>query len=331
MNRLTVFVLGAGSSAPYGLPLADKLADGFAESVGALGIMRAERLPQQIPGNRGTMAMQEAKRKTLALSNRIRRSRTETIDAFIADAPEIDSTLLTHAMIDVLWDKENDVAKQPERLKDGGDWIAWLYNNRLKRKPDEFVHNKAVFVSFNYDRLPRILLSTMMANRYRIDIGACWEKVGRQVVSEDGTNYDRFIHVHGSISTDPIPSTNEPFLNCQYSRENLEAASDGITIPGIASQADPSDAHNLAGLWRRAKRIYFLGFGYHQSLLDELFIDDDLVTTLDAHNTLVAGTAYKFTGLQREAVKIRLGNAFFLADSEHDNLVFLQHRLKEGD
>ena len=331
MDNLTVFVLGAGASAPYGLPLGDRLADRVAEKVVQIGIGRAEARDTYISAAHARVAMAEDKQKARELSNRILRSRTETIDAFIADAPEDEFELLKDAMIDVLWDKEDYVAERPERPEKGGDWIAWLYNNRLKREPDAFVHDKSVFVSFNYDRLPRLLISIMMANRYKRDIMECWETVGKDVTAEDGTLYDRFTHVHGSISIDPVPNANEPFLNCRDSQMKLEAASAGINIPGVASQADLPDKEYLTGLWKRAKRIFFLGFGYHQSLLDELFFDADLVNTVLFNGTRVSGTAFEFTNLQRAAVTTRLGTNFVLGDDKHDNLVFLQNRLYDDD
>ncbi len=328
MKTRTVFILGAGSSAPYGLPMAEALVDDVAMAVAAIGSDAATKVIADEGGDVDGILQDRIEGEAARIAERIRRSRADTIDEFIADCRKDEARDIIHGMIDVIWQAESEIARTTDRPKDGGDWIAWLYNNRLLRHPVEFARNNIVFVSFNYERLPRLILSTMMANRYSQSVGACWAAVGKQanILSID---YDRFIHPYGYIECEPRPDPGSTFLDCRYSRDDLKQVCEGIEIMG--REPTQEELRFFTNLWMRSERIYFLGLGYHESMLRRIGMTADMITTLIQSGRIVCGTGYGLTTLQRAEVEARMGRSFGLAASGMDCLTFLQGELRDSE
>lgn len=324
MKTRTVFILGAGSSAPYGLPTGGELAREVAGAVAAIGGREAKQAIIDHEGDTDGILEERYAGEAARLADRICRSQTETIDDYIVAQAPTDAARITQGMIDVLWQKETDSARANAAPTEG-NWIAWLYHNRLLKQKEMFAKNQVVFVSFNYDRLPRLFMATMMANLYQTSIQDCWEAVGGQVLCT-GARYRRFVHPHGVINHEPVADPGGATLNAGYHPESSEHASDGIRIMGDNRDLNPWFYDNL---WAWAERICFLGLGYHETLMQRIGMTHEKITTLAQSGKYVGGTGYKLTPLQREAVMARASDNFQLGPADQDCLAYLQHALRD--
>lgn len=326
MQTKTVFVLGAGSSDPYDLPWGGTLAKEVAEAVHQIGVRNADIASKRHSSTRTAIIRRDVAGPAIRIANRIRRSRTETIDAYIAAQPPEERGRITRGMIDVLWKREGEkatTAKPPAE----GDWIAWLYHNRLRTRIEEFQQNNVVFVSFNYERLPRFILATMISNLYSSQILECWQSLNADF-KEGAYSFPRFIHPYGAIQSNPRVCEDPSTLDNRYNRDDLVAACEGIRIMGDDEENDPI---NYSALWQWAERVFCLGLGYHDELMKRIGLTRQKITSLTKRGRRIGGTGYKLTRLQRQSVRTRLGEDFQLGPPEQDCLVFLQHELANDE
>ena len=324
MKTRTVFILGAGSSEPYGITTGKTLPGKVADAVAAIG-SQAE-ITYSHPRNGGASFSLSRVDSTL-LANRIRRSRTPTIDTFIDACSEEEAGRIVQGMISVIWQEKTDAAKRTER-KDG-DWLSWLYHTILSQRLEEFAKNQIVFVSFNYDRLPRLLLATMMANTYAYGVKQSWLTVGQEVATVNGRAFQRFQHLNGSILHEPRADEQERVLDPAYALNDLRAATKNIRpMGGHPSEKELSD---LRELWGWAERICFLGLGYHDELMRQLGLTREFIDMLIRDGKFVGGTGYELGDLERRAVRARVGPSFQLAPSYEDCIAFLQREVRSDE
>ena len=281
MNIPTLFVIGAGASAGYNLPLGSDLAKKIVRNLG-----HTKPSPDQYGGTKQAAAI-EMELRDLAL--RLQESRSPTIDAFLRHSENRE--YLLSAMANVIWEAEDEALKYSPDSSD--DWLAWLYHNRLKREPGRFVRNEFSVVSFNYDRLPRAILSAMMCNLFDAPIEECIAVVDSPVC--DGI--PRFTHIHGCINA-PLKARSGNREDARRVRSWFTGRSATLDCSGLSTMFDTSHAdrvrHQIANLVRWADRIIFLGIGYHQEMLDLFNIEGGTgVQSWLKSKEFVGGTAFK--------------------------------------
>lgn len=128
MDTPPLFIIGAGASAGYNLPLGFDLVKKIVRNLG-----RVKWPPNTTGfGDRLHEANYESSMRDLAL--RAQESRSLTIDAFLRHAHNRNDLL--NAIANVIWEAEDEVLRYAPNTTD--DWIAWIYHNRLKREPAQF-------------------------------------------------------------------------------------------------------------------------------------------------------------------------------------------------
>jgi hypothetical protein len=142
IRRPTVFVLGAGASAPYHLPIGSVLVDRICDEIlGSTALLtRLENFAESIQGEPGDAAR---------FANALRGSRAYSIDAFVETNRRLRDLGKT-AIADVLLRSENPNALAPP----SGDWYRYLFGTLMSRSLDRYREQAKLLtvVTFNFDR-----------------------------------------------------------------------------------------------------------------------------------------------------------------------------------
>lgn len=279
----TVFILGAGASAPYGLPTGEQLRDKILElstndSYQGLFETCGHDLPEL---NKFTEAF--------------RRSGTSSIDAFLEhrfEFLEIGKIAITIILIGC----ENEPKLHI------GDWYRYIFA-KLNSTFEEFKQNELSILTFNYDRSFEHFLFTALKNLYGKTVKECKEAVESIPI----------IHLYGKIGSLPWQGGDRPYES--FTVENLNGninarmwLDEGIKGIKITHEGDikPSNEFDMAlSIMLKAKRIYFLGFGYHPKNVERL----------------------RIASIQKEGLKQATGTTFNLTDNERVYIqdILLQH------
>jgi len=139
----TVFVLGAGASAEYGLPLGSDLVQLIVDAVGETGVLRK---PLSICG------VLESKLEIFA--EKLHRANLVSIDAFLEkNSPEFVGIGKLCIGLSILF-REQDAKRKLLESPPSDHWLKYVWNiMRAETNAASFSENKVIFVTFNYDRL----------------------------------------------------------------------------------------------------------------------------------------------------------------------------------
>lgn len=328
----TLFVLGAGASCPYGLPLGAELTRLVASYIRKNKPALVEHAEGEIVG------------EIFRLAEIINNSRTPTLDMFIQKNRRY-ADYIRLAIAGVIARFENN-ALQDQDFPDG-DWLAWLYHVILESPPDRFVENKVAFLNFNYDRIPQGLLARFMANTYgdRADnvyqnlIDECVEW---RVPSGQWVELKRFVHMHGAVNTKmQLPRNKSGEIKDLYGLSSLDLISrmTGDRLRDMAAEliATPESHRNLETandifnsakkLVFSARKIIFLGLGYHEDNLRKIHLEKLNCEELGEQLEFFGGTGMSIHGRNRERILDRMGPNFVLGDPDQDCLSYLQEYL----
>lgn len=247
----TALILGAGASVPYGFPS---------------GLELMKRILNEIRPNQSTELS-----KSLTdifdieqddinyLYESLSRSGKVSVDAFLEHQLgflrigmlAITLTLVQYEIEDRLFDFEME----------GKSWYGYLWN-KLDAPFDDFDKNELSIITFNYDRSLEHYLITVMQNLYGKPEEKCAEKLSKIPI----------IHVHGKLGTLPWQGgLARPYVGKCY-RKAEEISNQIIVIPE-QKEASP-EFEEATKLILSAKRVYFLGFGYHPTNLKRLRINE---------------------------------------------------------
>lgn len=305
LDRPTLFILGAGSSYPYGLPLGAELTEEVARKVVRLG-----RDPQNIVVGRDFEGENFARIKD-NLASTIRLSRSPTIDTFLSNL-QGDKRLVTSAAANAIWEREDAFLNELDKeipfdvktpsLYEQDDWLAWLYHNRLYKKPDDFHKNNFAIISYNYDRIPTALLTIMMANAFQYSATKCLEIV-ETPLDELGT---RFLHPHGNLPghLQPVEASQSKgaTVTTNY-KNNYTNDAEELMFTMHDSDRIASVQHEIDKRVEWAEQIFFLGLGYHEEILrcykPEKFAN---INHFDRLKKRIYGTAYRLDNDTRNSV-----------------------------
>ena len=156
IRRRTVFILGAGASAPYQLPVGSALVDRICKE-----IMKAEpmitRLEDFLARNNGIAG--DAARFAAALKG----SRAYSIDAFL-ETNRPYRLIGKAAIADVLLRCEN----QSDLAPVNGDWYRYLFSILLNQSIERYQQQAKLLtiVTFNFDRSFERALFLALKNRF---------------------------------------------------------------------------------------------------------------------------------------------------------------------
>lgn len=273
------------------------------------------------------MWRQQFRQDRREVADTLLRSRCATIDHFLAANPDKREAVIPH-MVKVLWRLEHSVAARTTPFDD--DWLACLYHDYLFSSPEDFEHNQLVVISFNYDRLPRLLMATMMANRFGHPVGSSWEAVQQECTTRGGNTFRRFDHVYGNISIVPRANEQNKCLDCRFAEGDLAKASSGIVTMWQRDSRISVHLRKqwLSSLWDWAERIIFLGFGYHEENLQTLCLGEGTLARVASKKRFVGGTAYRATARQLGRLTEMAGTNFVLGSPDARCTDFLQEHLE---
>jgi hypothetical protein len=292
----TVFVLGAGASHPYGLPLGRQL---YQAVLDQFGTMTALRLA--VAAMTGL-----ASNQIDGFINALRYSGLRSVDAFLERRTEfvdvgkvlMAAELLSRENQEALWAADEN-------------WMQYLYARMVTARLEEFAQNEVSFITYNYDRTLEHFFLVSLTNTYGAEVNDCAD-VLRKVA---------MIHLHGRLgylhwqsSKDVVPfQTGGPL-----SLQTLETCRREIRIVHEDIADREEDFKRARELLQKARRIYLMGFGYASQNVERLKLRD-------LTPEIFEGTAHGFS--QREADEISLEFHRKLTLNQYDCLSFLRERV----
>jgi hypothetical protein len=293
LQKRTVFVLGAGASAPYGFPIGSALAD---------LIVQCFASPDH--PTRGAILQAGADEKLMTEFARVYPwAACPSVDAYLESNPDYNHVVKL-AIAALLIPKEND----PALIADGGDWMDYLFARILPATPQDLRLNQLSVITFNFDRSFERRLFLAIRHRYSVDDAEA-ARLSQHIA---------VVHVHGSLG---LPAWIHPPGGTAFRREysgvfgadELRGAAESIRI--IHEQVDEEGIASARRMLQWAERVCFLGFGYHPMNLERLQVE-----RLVFPRWQLMGTGYKFRAGDHGAVIRRMPDKF---DLKHNGVTVL--------
>jgi hypothetical protein len=279
ITEKTVFVLGAGASHPYGLPLGSGLKNlvlaNYDSAQGhAVHLYNASPL---LPNQVGTF------------TSGLRFSGLSSVDAFLERRPEFLEVGKATMGIELLY---GEAGANP--WQDGSNWLTYLYGNMIGGSLDEFGENQVSFVTFNYDRVVEHFFHTSLQNTFGKSAGDTARTLDQIPI----------IHLHGRVGYLPWQSDRNvvPFGATEIGALQMNVMLSEIKVvhEDITDGRD-REFTRAKELIADAARVYLLGFGFGGRNVERLGL-----ATVEAHD--YAGTAYGMTSKETNQCKVLCGN-----------------------
>lgn len=246
----TTFIIGAGASFPYGLPLGP----------GLRNLILRDLKKEYFEQLRAVSSVDEISR----FEQGLKYSGFSSVDGFLARNPEFLD--VGKAAIAIALGKIENERKlfSPHCPKD--HWMEVLLQMMDAPTWGRFKANKVNFITFNYDRILEHYLSKTLSQRFKISLRAA----GRWLD-------ERILHVHGSLGSYRGELASERF--------DLETAVDSlIVLPEADTDSDQfREARKTLVV---SDAVVFLGFGYHWESMGRL----DVKNIRTFRPALVVGT-----------------------------------------
>lgn len=265
ITEQTVFILGAGASAPYEYPTGAGLKRLICYETSKL-------LNGLIPEFERFLRHDDEMRKKLIEGHAVefvkkfKEAPTDFIDRFletnskVPNFPETGKILITLSILKA----EKDSKFLGEIKNSDFDWYQKLFNLMDKGSKGskgylDFKKNKVDFITFNYDRSLDFFLYNSLKQTY----GSIDSREHRPL---DLVPF-KFIHVYGKI--DDFPWEDPPGLEYRavYSFEDILKASNNIKL---IHERDDEFLNEIKKVIAKAKNIFFLGFGFDEENMKAL-------------------------------------------------------------
>ena len=238
----TVFVLGAGASHTYGLPLGDQLAAYFSMPIAK------EKLPQAL----SQICEQQDVLKFIDL---FEKSGLNSIDSFLAKQTgdrekfvEIGKHAIAYRLCS---------AESPEHVEScdrANDWYRYLWNAMTSEISDveEILRNQVRFITFNYDRSLEYYYFHKATHTFPLTPDKAVDWVRRLPI----------LHVYGSLGEfDSVDTESTRSYSQTTSVPKIALAAKSIRV--IPEARGDSVEFGKAQEWLTwSERICFLGFGF---------------------------------------------------------------------
>lgn len=294
INTETVFIIGAGASKPYEFPtgreLREKIVDSFREHFKLFTTL-------QNPNDRMISITYES------FIKRFQESGIHSIDRFLAFNPDSSYEGKIAIAIEIL--KAESQSKFDEKIKSqnkSSDWYSFLYNRMLEGiSPEngghkEFAKNRVSFITFNYDRSLEWYLYRCFSNTFDENIFSSTKTAELMPFP--------IIHVYGAAKLpwqEPNPNLALEYQTNLISFFDAKKMAEQLRII-FDDRKQNSELSKVAELIKKARKIYFLGFGFADENLEILGIPESI------KGKPVYGTALglKDTEIKRILNKLRL-------------------------
>ena len=236
----TVFVLGAGASYPFGLPLGTGLRDWVLDNFnGNTG--HAVHLYNTTNFTGGEVG---------AFILALRYSGFQSVDAFLERRPEFMEVGKAVMAIELVIRENQDAL-----WRGAGNWMVYLYSAMIGNSLEEFGENEVSFITFNYDRSLEHFLATSLKNSFGKSMQDVALVLGNIPV----------IHLHGRLGYLPWQNDRNAI---PYSHQSITASDMKVFLREIKvvhediSDGRDKDFDAAKKLMEEASRIYLLGFGF---------------------------------------------------------------------
>jgi len=273
----TVFVLGAGASHPYGLPLGSELRDNILNHFNLDHLDHSVELFNTTPFGRP-----EVDRFISAL----RFSGLGSVDAFLERRPEFMDVGKAIMGIELL---HNEAQARFRLWQNGLNWLTYLYGAMIGSSLEEFADNAVSFITFNYDRNVEHFLFVSLKNSF----GRSEDKTAAVVQKIP------IVHLHGRLGH--LPWQGER-ATIDYGDDQIDVRKMEIVTRQIKvvheelTDGRDQDFAQAKELLRKSESGYLLGFGFGTRNVQRLDLIDHAPRSF-------LGTAYGMT--QREAANCR--------------------------
>lgn len=286
----TVFILGAGSSKPYGYPTGAELRKIIiTEFYNELSILLKQ---SSIPPDKKQSHLREAKKFIDAFD----KSSIVSIDKFLSLNP-IFSYYGKIAIIVSIYKKEK-LSKFREEVDPKQDWYTLLFNRMISTFDkssdfDKFCENKVAFITFNYDRsfeyfIYESFYYTSWENRHEIESAS----LDINYINRNKYIPFPFIHVYGQV--DKIKEFDGSDYREKFDFSDIEKLSENIRV--IGERANNID--EIKRIITESERIFFLGFGYAKENMDSIGILDIINEKWQIYGTAKGMTAKEIRDVQ---------------------------------
>lgn len=272
ITKKTVLIIGAGASKPYGYPT------GLELKYAILTYLESAESREQLLNIFGFENIFVAE-----FLEAFRLSGRNSIDQFLEFRPEymeIGKAVITMVL------KEHEDLKS---LFNSEDWYSILYNNALLSPFESFHENQLSVITFNYDRSLETFLFTALKNSFNKTDEEIYTKLKQIPI----------LHIHGQMGFLPWENreTSRPYENTTDA-ESIKESSSKIKIIHEAEIETDQTLKDACKLLSEAGRVIFLGFGYNETNLKRLKIDE---LALNREN--IFGTSVGLTKLECEAIE----------------------------
>jgi len=278
----TVFILGAGASAPYGYPTGYELRRLIIEEFPKRAAH--DEFVKRGPLGNDKIWMERVKEEITYdaenLSEIFEKSRTSSIDLFLSRRRQF-YEIGRRAIAQIIFEKEKNSKFEYEMDDVSQDWYKYLYRRMTETLVDPesymgFADNNVTFITFNYDRSLEHFLYDALIHSFEIPLGG--------IKTKDLFPFE-FIHVYGKLAD----------LDWQ---ESSGVKYGSYFIPKMIENINIIyDSENSARLQKtlkeritNAKRIFFLGFGFAPENMEILGIPEVLKS-----EPQIYGTAFNWT------------------------------------
>ena len=276
----TVFILGAGASKPYGYPTGAELRK----------IIINEFHNQDHFNSLNNLDLDISKEYTINyiddFINKFKLSSTKSIDLFLSRNPKFMDIGKLAIKLSIYNSELGSIFR--EKVEREEDWYSYLFDRLTNESTasDQYIitDNRIKFITFNYDRSLEHFLYESMINSYsEMDTG----------IIEHEVKKIKLIHMFGTIS--PLPWQENGGLAYRKNKVFIDNA-DNLDI--IYNKTDDPMIIEAQKYIRKAKLIFFLGFGYAKENLELL----DFPHILQPDQK-VFGTTYGFISKEVRDIK----------------------------
>jgi hypothetical protein len=286
VNRPTVFILGAGASNSFGYPLGKNLIDIIIKNFDPDNSRRTVDLFEGLGFSENDIS---------SFRSKLKLSAAPSIDSFLEPRGEDDRYLGKLAIAYALIPFENT-----DTLFYDNSWYKILLE-KLKTTFNDFDKNKISFITFNYDRSLEHFLVTALQNQFNKTETQVAEKLKKIPI----------VHLYGKLGLLPWETAKPDEYTREYNSKILphllRRSTKSLKIIYDSLELDNADFKQARQLLSSARRIYFLGFGYHKDNLERLKIKSYLTYTnslapADIGSKTVEGTAFKLSQELKDSI-----------------------------